>query len=71
MILILIFTFIVISLCYIFYMNITVNKYIVGKVIYSGLANRINCISSALLISILSGRKLLSIFYIYLCSISF
>lgn len=67
----LIYLIFTIFIYYIFFKNDEKNKYILSEVRYSGLANRINCISSSLLLSIMAKRKLLSIFLIYKCSISF
>lgn len=46
-------------------------KYILSEVRNSGLANRINCISSSLLMSIITRRKMLSIIGFYNYSLSF
>lgn len=59
------FIFYCILICILFLINQNSNKdkYIISEVMNNGLANRINCISSSLLISILTRRKLLSILF--------
>lgn len=61
---------IIIDIYYLLYKKDEYNNYIISEIINNGLANRINCISSSLLISILSRRKLLSILCFYTNSIS-